>query len=198
MNDANKKKTEDTSLSFSDALARTVLNSLSAHIAILDQTGIILETNNAWRSYSTKSGMPEDYDYLKINYLEVCDATRDKDDAVDARKVAEGIRAVINGDIDEFLYDYPCHSENSRHWYYMRAIRMSGNEPVRVVVSHEDITALKLTEEALNQSRSTRRVRTSLGTLSSNMMEVSPSMSRLKKALSSGFHTWSSLPMNAA
>jgi DNA-binding CsgD family transcriptional regulator len=35
----------------------------------------------------------------------------------------------------------------------MRAIRMSDNPPVRVVVTHEDITALKLTEEALNQSR---------------------------------------------
>jgi DNA-binding CsgD family transcriptional regulator len=147
-----KKKADNTSLSFSDELARTVFNSLSAHIAILDDTGAILETNNAWRRYSAKSGMPEDYDYGKINYLEVCDATQNND-AEDARKVAEGIRAVINGDIDEFLYDYPCHSESSRHWYYMRAIRMSDNDPIRVVVSHEDITALKLTEEALNQSR---------------------------------------------
>jgi DNA-binding CsgD family transcriptional regulator len=96
--------------------------------------------------------MPADYDYRNINYLEVCDAAQDGD-AEDARKVAEGIRAVIKGDIDEFLYDYPCHSETSRHWYYMRAIRMSGNDPIRVVVSHEDITALKLTEEALNKSR---------------------------------------------
>jgi DNA-binding CsgD family transcriptional regulator len=153
MNDAlKKKKSDDASLSFSDELARTVLNALSAHIAILDETGAILETNVAWRSYSAKSSMPEDYDYRKINYLEVCDATQGNG-AEDARKVAEGIRALINGDIEEFLYDYPCHSENSRHWYYMRAIRMSDNKPVRVVVSHEDITALKLTEEALNQSR---------------------------------------------
>ncbi|MGD2271618.1 MAG: LuxR C-terminal-related transcriptional regulator [Desulfobacterales bacterium] len=153
MNETFDKKTaDDTSVSFSDALARTVLNSLSAHIAILDETGAILETNKAWRSYSDRSGMPQEYDYRKINYLEVCDTTQGND-AEDARKVAEGIRAVIKGDIDEFLYDYPCHSENSRHWYYMRAIRMSDNMPVRVVVSHEDITALKLTEEALNQSR---------------------------------------------
>jgi DNA-binding CsgD family transcriptional regulator len=153
VNHAFKEKNADhPSLSFCEELARTVLNSLSAHIAILDQTGAILETNNAWRSYSARSGMPEDYDYRKINYLDVCEGTQGND-VDDARKVAEGIRAVINGDIDEFLYDYPCHSENSRHWYYMRAIRMSHNEPMRVVVSHEDITALKLTEEALNQSR---------------------------------------------
>ncbi|MHC4749637.1 MAG: helix-turn-helix transcriptional regulator, partial [Planctomycetota bacterium] len=88
MNETSRmKKPDDTSLSFSDELARTVLNSLSAHIAILDKTGLILETNNAWQTYSAKSGMPADYDYRNINYLEVCDAAQDGD-AEDARKVA--------------------------------------------------------------------------------------------------------------
>ena len=58
----NEKKADDKSLSFSDELARAVLNTLSAHIAILDRSGFILETNNAWQSYSARSGMPEDYD----------------------------------------------------------------------------------------------------------------------------------------
>jgi DNA-binding CsgD family transcriptional regulator len=35
----------------------------------------------------------------------------------------------------------------------MRAIRMSGPGPIRVVASHEEITALKLTEEALRKSQ---------------------------------------------
>jgi hypothetical protein len=69
-----------------------------------------------------------------------------------ARAVAKGIRQVIDGGVDEFLYDYPCHSPDGPHWYYMRAIRMSGEGPLRVVVSHEEITALKLSEEALRKS----------------------------------------------
>jgi DNA-binding CsgD family transcriptional regulator len=35
----------------------------------------------------------------------------------------------------------------------MRAIRMTGAGPIRVVASHEEITALKLTEEALRKSQ---------------------------------------------
>ena len=35
----------------------------------------------------------------------------------------------------------------------MRAIRMSDQKPIRVVVSHEEITELKLTEEALRKSQ---------------------------------------------
>jgi DNA-binding CsgD family transcriptional regulator len=137
---------------FADELALTVFNSLSAHIAILDENGIILETNKAWRSFSLKGGMPEDHDDRGSNYIEICEAATGAD-SKDALKVAAGIRAVIAGEMDEFLFDYPCHSEDGPHWYYMRAIRMSGDGPMRVVTSHEEITALKLTEEALRESQ---------------------------------------------
>jgi len=137
---------------FQDELNRTVLNSLSAHIAILNQEGVILETNSAWRQFAINNGMPEDYDDRGANYLEICDTSTGSDES-DAHRVAEGIREVIDGSIDEFLYDYPCHSKNEQHWYYMRAIRMVGDGPVRVVTSHEEITALKLTEEALRKNQ---------------------------------------------
>jgi DNA-binding CsgD family transcriptional regulator len=150
INDTNTRKVE--SLSFSDELARTVLNSLSAHIAILDENGVILETNKSWHMYAIESGMPENYDHNGVNYLEICDGTTGSE-ADDAGNVAEGIRAVIRGDLEEFLYDYPCHSADGPHWYYMRTIRMAGPGPVRVVVSHEEITALKLAEEALKKSQ---------------------------------------------
>jgi DNA-binding CsgD family transcriptional regulator len=147
-----KTSTSSASFDFEAELARTVLNSLSAHIAIIDESGIILETNAAWREYAKQSGMPENYDGKGVNYLAVCDATVGPD-ADDAANVAEGIRAVVNGQLREFLYDYPCHSEDGPHWYYMRAIRMPGTETIRAVVSHEEITALKLAQEALKKSQ---------------------------------------------
>lgn len=136
---------------YSSEEARTVLDSLSAHIAIVDENGVILDTNRAWRDFAAKSGMPEGYDSIGGNYLEVCDGAGKKGDA-NAREVAAGIRDVIAGRVDVFLYDYPCHSVDGPHWYYMRALRMSGKGPLRVVVSHEEITALKLVEEALRES----------------------------------------------
>jgi DNA-binding CsgD family transcriptional regulator len=148
--DTTRTKVEP--LSFSEKLARTVLDAISAHISILDENGIILETNRAWRIFSMNSGMPESFDYKGINYLDICDAATGEDAGV-ARKVAKSIRAVIAGKIEKFLLDYPCHSKDSKHWYYMRVIRMSDQKPIRVVVSHEEITELKLTEEALRRSR---------------------------------------------
>ncbi|NQT69617.1 MAG: hypothetical protein HQ552_08550 [Desulfobacteraceae bacterium] len=133
-----------------DPFAKTVLNSLSAHIAILDQHGVILETNRAWRNYAARNQMQGDHDSIGVNYLALCEATTGNEES-QARQVAAGLRSVIQGDINEFLFDYPCHSPDGKHWYYMRAIRMAYDGPVRVVVSHEEITALKLAEESLKK-----------------------------------------------
>ena len=149
-NDTSTRRVEP--LNFSDELARTVLNSLSAHIAILDENGVILETNKAWQIYAVKSGLPETYDHRGVNYLEICDAATGSE-AADAARVAQGIRAVIAGELEGFLFDYPCQSADGPRWNYVRTIRMAGPGPVRVVVSHEEITALKLTEEALKKSQ---------------------------------------------
>jgi DNA-binding CsgD family transcriptional regulator len=138
-------------LCYSSEEARTVLDSLSAHIAILDENGVILDTNQAWRIFALKSGMPEGYTSIGDDYLEICEATKGEERA-NAQTVVEGIRSVIEGRVGEFLVDYPCHGPDGPHWYYMRAIKMSGDGPVRVVVSHEEITAIKLTEEALRKS----------------------------------------------
>jgi DNA-binding CsgD family transcriptional regulator len=138
------------SMGLSDPLAQTVLNSLSAHIAILDENGVIIETNRAWQNFAAENQMEGSNDSIGVNYLAICDATTG-DEGEAARKVADGIRSVIKGDIEGFLYDYPCHAPEGKHWYYMRAIRMSYDSHVMVVVSHEEITALKLAEESLKK-----------------------------------------------
>jgi DNA-binding CsgD family transcriptional regulator len=146
------KNASSAPLCYSSEEARTVLDSLSAHIAILDENGVILDTNRAWRAFAVKSGMPEGTTSIGDDYLEICDAAKGEGGA-NAQAVADGIREVIQGAVDEFLLDYPCHGPDGLHWYYMRAIQMSGDGPLRIVVSHEEITAIKLTEEALRESQ---------------------------------------------
>lgn len=137
---------------FIELQARTVFDALSAHIVIIDENGFILETNKAWRDFGRQNGMPEGYDARGENYLTVCDKT-EGEDAPLARKIGDGIRKVTAGLIREFRLDYPCHSATRQHWYYLRSVRVAGGNPVRVIISHEDITELKLAEEALRRSR---------------------------------------------
>ncbi len=138
-----------------ERFAQTVLNSLSANIAILDSQGRILETNRAWRTYADRNQLEGPNDSIGSNYLDICDRTEGEESEV-ARKVAAGIRSVLSGETREFALDYPCHSPTEEHWYYLRALRISGADPVRVVVSHEEITALKQAERALRRREQER------------------------------------------
>ncbi len=131
-----------------EEFAEAVLNSLSAHIAILDRNGIIIQTNRPWKEFAQANQIRMRPDTVTVNYIELCDSAIG-DSAEGARDVAGGIRAVIAGDIDEFVIDYPCHSPQEKRWFYMRVTRLSGAESLRIVVSHENITALKTAEEAL-------------------------------------------------
>ncbi len=59
---------EPATLKFSGSLAKTVLDSLSANIAILDERGVILETNQAWRNYATANKMESSDDSIGVNW----------------------------------------------------------------------------------------------------------------------------------
>ena len=137
-------------IDYTDQLIRTIFDSLTAHIAIIDERGMILETNRAWRNFSSDNSGSVLVEPVGLNYLQVCDAAALEGDE-DARHVADGIRQVIGGQTSEFLHDYPCHSPEGPRWFYMRAVMMTDPESVRVIVSHEDITRLKLVQEELKE-----------------------------------------------
>jgi len=143
-------KKGDAKFIFSGELLRKIFNSLTAHIAIIDEEGIILETNQAWKNFSMANGLQENINFNQMNYLGICEAAKG-DDIKDARAVATGIRQVIKRKLDEFVYDYPCHSPDGPRWFYMRAVLMAEEGPLRIIISHEDITQLKLVQEALKE-----------------------------------------------
>lgn len=53
--------------------ALDIINSLSAHIAILNRDGTILATNKAWADFAKANKIRMRPDTVNINYLEICD-----------------------------------------------------------------------------------------------------------------------------
>jgi len=129
-------------------LYKVVIDSLSAHVAILDDQGQIVETNRAWQNYAQENGMKESFDSVGMNYLSICEvASDDKDN--EAEQVAKGIREVIAGKSDEFLTHYPCHSPDQKRWYAVRVVPFREEQLSRVIVTHENITPIIEIREAL-------------------------------------------------
>jgi len=126
---------------------QVILNSLVTHVAVLDEEGIILETNRAWQNYARQNGMQGAADCVGMNYLKVCDSCRD--DECEAASVGTAIRQVISGKLPEYTTQYPCHSPTEQHWYSLRVLPYRSEIERRVIVTHEDITQMILVQEEL-------------------------------------------------
>jgi signal transduction histidine kinase len=128
------------------------LDSLSAHLAIVDESGEIVAVNEVWRRFAETNGGDPAKVCEGSNYLRVCDSAKGLYADV-AASFAEGIRAVLSGRQESFEMEYPCHSPTERRWFMGRVTRFSGAGTRRAVVSHENITVRKLAEEALQDQK---------------------------------------------
>src|SRR5215210_220201 len=128
------------------------LDSLSAHIAILDESGEIITVNHAWRVFAETNGGDLGRVSEGANYLRVCESAAGLN-AGEAAVFAEGIRAVLSGQRESFEMEYPCHSPTERRWFIGRVTPFSSNEKPWAVVAHENITERKMAEEALQDQK---------------------------------------------
>ncbi len=135
----------------SEQFARSILDALSEHICVLDETGTIVATNRAGHTFA-RANLPVLLQAAEgANYLAICDAATGPD-AQAARTFAAGIRSVINGQRSAFCMEYPCATSTGLRWFAGRVTRFPGDGPVRLVVAHEDVTDQKWTEQALRES----------------------------------------------
>ncbi len=115
------------------------LDSLSAHIAIVDESGTIVAVNKAWRDFARANGVAG-HNYAEgANYLEACGSATGMY-SEEATPFVEGIRSVLSGRCEKFEFEYPCHSPSERRWFIARVTPFAAGGPPRAVVAHENIT----------------------------------------------------------
>ncbi|MEO6246757.1 MAG: response regulator [Opitutaceae bacterium] len=135
----------------SERLAHAALNSLRAHVAILDETGVVLTTNQAWLKFAAENPAAPESMGVGGNYLLACEGTVGPR-AVAAGLVASAIRDALGGHEKDFELEYRRPRLGGEGWFAARVASFHSAGPRRVVVSHEDITARKLQDEALRES----------------------------------------------
>lgn len=135
---------------------QAVLNSLSAHIAVLDKEGVIIAVNRAWQRFATQNGSSSAAATgVRANYLAVCDNATGEG-AAEAATAAARIRDVIAGLLDHDTFEYACHSPTEQRWFLFHVVPwMDGAGGA--VISHTNITKRKEAEEALRQSEARNR-----------------------------------------
>ena len=129
----------DAALRTSAAINQAMLDSLTAHIAVLNAAGVIIAVNQAWERFARANGAPDLlHTGVGVNYLETCRMSIG-DNSAEAQLAIDGIKAVLARTLDQFMIEYPCHSPEEERWFMMRATPLAG-EHTGVVVVHENIT----------------------------------------------------------
>ncbi|MDF2974774.1 MAG: hypothetical protein K0R61_5224, partial [Microvirga sp.] len=73
-----------------EALLRSALDSLSAHVAVLDGGGSIVFVNRAWKAFALQCGYQGESAGVGLNYLAVCE--RSAPASKDAARTAKALR----------------------------------------------------------------------------------------------------------
>jgi PAS domain S-box-containing protein len=137
----------------SEIFRRAVIDSLAAHIAVLDKEGNILLVNEAWERFA-ESNVDDAAQIAATgvgqNYLGVLEKVLDNESI---KTVRENLRAVLEGKSQTFTVEYECHSKTEERWFLMQANALHSSTG-GLVISHYNITdrvkaeqSVKLSEE---------------------------------------------------
>jgi len=133
------------------------LDSLPANLAVLDQQGVILFVNAAWRNFTTQPGAVSGHrPDVGANYLEMTELASGGH-FEEARQASKGIQAVMAGRQREFSFIYSVHLPGQPRWFLMQATPLKDPEAGAVLVSHVEITAQKIAGDLLRESEARYR-----------------------------------------
>jgi len=128
-----------------------ILNALPAHIALVDQDGVIVAVNESWRRFTQANNAPAPNAYLGWKYLQVCDAAKGLY-AEEALLVAAGLKDVLCGRQTHFTIEYPCHSSAEERWFRLLISPLREDRQAGAVVMHINITEQRRVQDALRKS----------------------------------------------
>ena len=130
----------------SNVFFRSVLNSITEHLVVIDEHGMIQFVNKSWQNFGANNACAISGDWRETNYLDECDKAAAMGDSFGVN-AGHGIRSVTSGQVPLFYFEYPCNSPTESRWFTMRVTPLEDSQPRLFVISHQNITERKLAEE---------------------------------------------------
>jgi len=129
----------------SDALLDATLNAMPTHVAILDDGGRIILVNRSWRYFVGMTDQSNAGDLAGVAYLSsgILGAMSRRH----AQALRLALKTMLRGDIERF--QHVIHAANTDRWYQISVARFRIGEASRVVVTHEDISAIHVAQDTI-------------------------------------------------
>ena len=143
--DITERREAERELSESRSFLETVLDFFPGNVAVLDERGVIVRTNDAWWAFGRENGLGTEFFREGVDYLEMC-RHAEGSWSEGAVKVCDALEAILADRRQAFRMEYPCHSPDRQHWFDLQAQGFTHAGRRWVVVAHVDITTRKLAE----------------------------------------------------
>ncbi len=153
LSDITARKQAEVAIQMSEAAKQDILNSISAHIAVLDHDGIILAVNDPWRRFAQENSIAFSSSLsttdVGTNYLLACQPVGTGLATKEIMIAHDGIQAVLDRSQPSFSLEYPCHSRLEQRWFCMSVTPLGATKQGGVVITHTNITQRKQAELAV-------------------------------------------------
>lgn len=128
-----------------------ILNTLPASVALLDTKGVIVEVNDAWKSFADINGFSGEQYGIGTSYLTVTHSFGDIEQH--GKEISSGVQQVLDGKSPQFEYEYPWHLPKLNRWFRIVVTPLKGREFTGAVVMHMDISEIRRLEQERIESR---------------------------------------------
>ncbi len=169
--DVTSIKLAEQQLEESEVFNNSLLSSLTAHLAVVDNHGTIVATNKTWDDFYDAYG---DTQLPRIkqgrNLFEIYASESEKGDKV-AKDALAAIEAVLYSNSKPIQIPYSCIINGVQRWFYLRVMKFVGDVP-KVILVHSDISDIKKSELLLQQNK--EKYKTILDTTDEMINTLSP------------------------
>lgn len=140
-------------------------NAMNAHAAVLDNTGTITSTNQAWQNFAQRNGFKDDPAMIGESYFTMAAALYRF--SVPMHDWKQGVEEVILGLRLQYICEYGCKDQDQQCWFIMHILPVVGSNPAIIIATHEDVTRVKESQLALAASeKQLREINQALNILS--------------------------------
>ena len=139
LRDITERMIAEELLQSSNVFFRSVLDSLSSHVCVLDGGGIIRQVNDAWETLA-REGAPRMFVLGKVeqNYLDLVHRVAAGGLSSD-QAIPRGLVAVLEGHEPIYSVEYCAQVMEEERWFLMRMTPLKGGKGI--VIVHTDISA---------------------------------------------------------
>ncbi len=120
-----------------EELVQSIIDSIPAHVAVVDEMGTILYVNEPWKRFGRENDLSSGHGQVGDNYLQACQKAALSEPT--AIRCMKGIESVSQGDQSHFEMQYACHSADRDRWFLVSVDQLAGARR-GLVISHFNIT----------------------------------------------------------